>query len=258
MSRPSVLPLILLITTGLNCGGRSLPQVDGAPGPTSDGAVVGEALVGEALTGESSVRPDGSAFCSNNASCKTNEYCHIEKGCTVTGAKMGECKPRPQGCTADCPGVCGCDGKTYCNVCGAHVAGTNVEKNGACTAVDPLCQGVTCHLYDNCCTCTALKYAIPTPACKVACKQPTCEGLGIADPFPYCVKGECLVSSKTKICKSDSDCYLYNDCCGCFALHNSILPPLCAADCFAGLCTSLGLANAKPRCVSGTCQLSVN
>lgn len=30
-------------------------------------------------------------------------------------------------CTADCPGVVGCDGKTYCNECEANRQGIRVE-----------------------------------------------------------------------------------------------------------------------------------
>lgn len=30
-------------------------------------------------------------------------------------------------CTTDCPGVKGCDGKTYCNECEANKAGVAVE-----------------------------------------------------------------------------------------------------------------------------------
>ncbi|MBI1288628.1 MAG: kazal domain protein [Flavobacteriales bacterium] len=32
-----------------------------------------------------------------------------------------------QGCTTDCPGVTGCDGKTYCNECEANRHGIRVE-----------------------------------------------------------------------------------------------------------------------------------
>jgi len=35
-------------------------------------------------------------------------------------------------CTADCPQVCGCDDKTYCNECEANRVGIRVVKNGPC------------------------------------------------------------------------------------------------------------------------------
>lgn len=35
-------------------------------------------------------------------------------------------------CTMDCPGVCGCDGKTYCNECVAGWEGIAVVKNTPC------------------------------------------------------------------------------------------------------------------------------
>jgi len=35
-------------------------------------------------------------------------------------------------CTMDCPGVCGCDGRTYCNECMARRAGVKVVKQGEC------------------------------------------------------------------------------------------------------------------------------
>lgn len=36
------------------------------------------------------------------------------------------------GCTMDCPGVCGCDGKSYCNTCEAYSEGIEVVSQGAC------------------------------------------------------------------------------------------------------------------------------
>lgn len=35
---------------------------------------------------------------------------------------------RDRMCTMDCPGVTGCDGKTYCNECEANRKGIRVEK----------------------------------------------------------------------------------------------------------------------------------
>ncbi|MFN6039032.1 MAG: hypothetical protein ACK452_11240 [Bacteroidota bacterium] len=36
-------------------------------------------------------------------------------------------KHRNDGCTTDCPGVLGCDGKTYCNECEARRQGIKVQ-----------------------------------------------------------------------------------------------------------------------------------
>jgi hypothetical protein len=35
-------------------------------------------------------------------------------------------------CTTDCPGVCGCDGKFYCNECDANRAGISKVYDGPC------------------------------------------------------------------------------------------------------------------------------
>jgi len=35
-------------------------------------------------------------------------------------------------CTTDCPGVCGCDGVTYCNECNANAAGITEVTPGPC------------------------------------------------------------------------------------------------------------------------------
>lgn len=34
---------------------------------------------------------------------------------------------KDKGCTTDCPGVTGCDGKTYCNTCEANRQGIRVK-----------------------------------------------------------------------------------------------------------------------------------
>ncbi len=36
-------------------------------------------------------------------------------------------KHKNDGCQMDCPGVVGCDGKTYCNACIARTKGIRVE-----------------------------------------------------------------------------------------------------------------------------------
>jgi hypothetical protein len=56
-----------------------------------------------------------------------------EAACGV-GDATGVCTPRPDACTKDCPGACGCDGKSYCNACEANRAGTDVNPRGVCPA----------------------------------------------------------------------------------------------------------------------------
>ena len=48
------------------------------------------------------------------------------------GDATGVCTPRPDSCSKDCPGVCGCDGKRYCNACEANRAGIDVQPMGTC------------------------------------------------------------------------------------------------------------------------------
>jgi len=48
----------------------------------------------------------------------------------------GLCRPRPSACTKDCPGVCGCDQKRYCNACEANASGTDVDMTNGCLLID--------------------------------------------------------------------------------------------------------------------------
>ncbi len=79
----------------------------------------------------------GSKVCGGLAGvlCADDEWCDLPDGCGYPDAQ-GVCKPRPQGCTADCPGVCGCDGKFYCNACGANAAGADVSDDKSCMSGD--------------------------------------------------------------------------------------------------------------------------
>jgi hypothetical protein len=58
--------------------------------------------------------------CFDSEPCESHEYCKKAFGECDT---VGECAPVPSWVPLDCPGVCGCDGKGYCNISHAAVWG---------------------------------------------------------------------------------------------------------------------------------------
>lgn len=249
MRQISVIPMILPLCLLAACGERAPLSLglDGAA--ASDGAVQTD---GPASGGDSAAAP----WCSTNAQCKAGAYCHLDSSCLASGAKLGQCTARPTACPEYYAPTCGCDGKTYGSPCDAHSSGVNVKHAGACTP-DAACQGVTCNVYNDCCMCEASKYDYYPPPCPAKCKQPQCDGMGIHEPAAYCLAGQCLLENTLKGCTADSDCYKADDCCFCLALPKSVPFPPCAADCFVGRCTGLGLGKAVARCVGGRCRLAL-
>lgn len=61
--------------------------------------------------------------------CKSSEFCDFSDVCGVT--KTGYCTAKPTTCDTSCPGVCGCDGKSYCNECEAHKVGVDVDPSSS-------------------------------------------------------------------------------------------------------------------------------
>ena len=85
---------------------------------------------GQPASAEAADRPPAGRQCGGflGLQCNPDEWCEYDNpGSCGNADQGGACRPRPQVCTKDCPGVTGCDGEFYCNACMAHRAGYDVQ-----------------------------------------------------------------------------------------------------------------------------------
>lgn len=109
------------------------------------------------------------------AGCEPQDFCDYtpEAACGTFDAP-GQCKPRPQGCPLDCPGVCGCDGQFYCNACAANAQGVAVSPDQSCQ--DGGAAGTVCTEDRECGHGLKCCYPCGIPGCEHQCTVPESDG----------------------------------------------------------------------------------
>jgi hypothetical protein len=75
--------------------------------------------------------------CPAGWSCDQGLSCQLPIGACGPLAGVGTCMQLPQACTAVDLAVCGCDGYSYANECGARMAGQPVAHAGPCSGSEP-------------------------------------------------------------------------------------------------------------------------
>lgn len=67
--------------------------------------------------------------------CSDGQWCdYPDSNACGQGDFFGTCRPRPDFCTKIYRPVCGCDGRTYGNLCDARVNGVDALHEGECAA----------------------------------------------------------------------------------------------------------------------------
>ena len=196
-----------------------------------------------------------SPLCSTDkaASCPADAYCAVATG-LCKGS--GQCVKKPQVCITLYKPVCGCNGLTYGNSCGAQAAGTNLVSDGECGIVPvktcggkmglPCAPGEICD--PNQCGADVMgvckiKPNQPCPKTMEAAQQCGCDGTTYANECERLNAG--VGKAADGPCKPNGGV-------PCFPMAG-VVP--CPADQFCksplGLCGMVGTCTAKP----GVCPM---
>jgi hypothetical protein len=104
--------------------------------------------------------------------CSSNKFCLTIPGLCASPTVFGVCVARPTSCPSTSTPVCGCDGKTYPNVCKAAAGGTSVAQFGACPPPPDPCAAVQCPTGQECVVQsdgTAVCAELPDPCARITC-----------------------------------------------------------------------------------------
>lgn len=177
--------VIIGLVTG--CGGvTSVPGRAGSGGTAGTTSGTGGGAPGSGGTaGSGGALPEAGKVCGTIAglTCGSDEWCDYTETYPRNGVVQcggddggGICRLRPQGCPADCPGVCGCDGKFYCNACLAHQAGVDDTSSQACMKTGGG-AGADCTTDADCQSSLKCCYPCGIAGCTMQCMQPQPDGL---------------------------------------------------------------------------------
>ena len=72
--------------------------------------------------------------------CPAGMYCNYPGNHCGQGDALGKCEALPTSCEQECLQVCGCDARSYCNACLAHMAGVD-DSDMTCDDVPPSSKG---------------------------------------------------------------------------------------------------------------------
>jgi hypothetical protein len=158
---------------GTNSGGTSAGGT--SSGGTSSGGTSSGGSGGVASGGASGAGGSAGKVCGGfiNTQCGPGEYCDFPGHCGAT-EQTGVCKPMPDDCLQDCPGVCGCDGKIHCNACLAAQVGVDVSDKNDCWGTKK--AGENCASETECMAGLKCCYPCGIPGCQNQCMAPDASG----------------------------------------------------------------------------------